>query len=535
MENKKDIGKAISDKLSSLDKSPREQVWSGISYELQKKKKRRSAFFFFWGKTTGFVLIGAMVALYIYNQANNINMFSPENSKDTVTVNDTNNTNNNVKKSTADSNKENSKTKNIQTGTNNVIAKDGISTIDENSAFDENGIINKNSGTAGKGLNRSKVGVNNKNKDGSKNAIANENMAKGKSKDGSSKSGRTNNFSKISSKSSKNRSAQLLKKAKSKEGKSTKKSETKSTKSNEKSNNENIDISKALTDGAKTKEKEAITDLSSLQGKDSAAKTEDIKAKKRDSLIAKKEKEKEININMHPKDSIEQDSTKFARKFYADAFISPTFYGYFSKESVLDKDLDSLSKKSETTFAYGFGLTYDLTKRLSIRIGYRKINIRYLTKNAPLGINIPEADTFSGIIYNPEVSNTSIYLASDGSETMDITQKISYTEIPLEVKYNFLTKKLGLKSSFGFSYLMLNENKISIWTFSSHYTQDIGKTRNLTPTSVSVNFGLEVDYPILKDLKIFVEPMLNYQMKAFSEGNYKPYIFGIHTGLRYGF
>jgi hypothetical protein len=534
MENKKDIGKAISEKLSSLDKTPKEQVWSGISYELQKKKKRRGAFFFFWGKTIGFVLIGAIATLYIYDQANDLNMFSPENSKDTITVNETNNTNNNVKNSSADSDKENSKTENKETGTNRGIATDGNRAINQNSTTDKNSAANKNNTTGGKEINRGKSGINSKNNNGSRNTIVNENQLKGKSKNGSSKSGKKDNFSNISSKSSKNSSTKLSNaKTKKSERKWAKNPKTKSSKSNGKSDMENIDLSKALTDDTKAKEKATITDLSSLQGKDSAAKTGEIKAKKKDSLIAPKEKE--INIDMHPKDSIKKDSAKTDRKFYVDAFVSPTFYGFFSKESVLDKDLDSLSKKSETTFAYGFGLTYDLTERISIRIGYRKINIRYLTKNAPIGINIPEADTFSGISYNPEVSNTSIYLASDGSQTMDITQKISYTEIPLEIKYNFLTKKLGLKSSFGFSYLMLNENKISIWTFSSHYTQDIGKTKNLSPTSVSVNFGLEVDYPIFKNMKIFVEPMFNYQVKAFSEGNYKPYIFGIHTGLRYGF
>ena len=40
MENRKDIGKALSDKLSSLDVEPKEKVWIGINEELQKKKKR---------------------------------------------------------------------------------------------------------------------------------------------------------------------------------------------------------------------------------------------------------------------------------------------------------------------------------------------------------------------------------------------------------------------------------------------------------------------------------------------------------------
>lgn len=67
MENRKDIGKAISEKLESLDKTPNERVWIGINEEIQKKKKKkRFAFFFFWTKTLGLFFAGSLIALYIF-------------------------------------------------------------------------------------------------------------------------------------------------------------------------------------------------------------------------------------------------------------------------------------------------------------------------------------------------------------------------------------------------------------------------------------------------------------------------------------
>ena len=234
---------------------------------------------------------------------------------------------------------------------------------------------------------------------------------------------------------------------------------------------------------------------------------------------------------MYPADSIKKENAEVYKKFYVDVFASPTMYGYFSKGSTLDSRLDSLSTKSEIKFSYGVGLTYDLSEKIAVRIGYSKVNISFVTKNAPIDVS-----NYSGIDYNPNISNQSI-LTSDnfplnGAAIVDIIQKISYTEIPIEFKYKFLDKKIGMKSSFGFSFLYLNENKVSIKT-DTGFSQDIGKTRNLSGTSISVNLGLEMDYPLFKNTKIFVEPMFNYQIKAFSNSDFKPYFFGIHTGIRY--
>ena len=491
MENKKDIGKAISDKLNSLDKTPKEQVWSGINYELQKKKKRRIGFFFFWGKTLGLLLVGTMAGLYIYHQNGGFTLGSPSNSKETINVN-----NSNGKTVINGSGNENSKNKNNE---NNI--KSSTSIDDKNATGSKNNINNKNN--INEKITADKV-----------------NSVNSKTENTSSKASRKSKSNRVSSKSGKNKT-NLFSKAKNKK---TDRSWAKKFKKKSKKGKANLSSAKTNS----TKNDEALIDLSSLQNKNSGNLTSDVKTKKTDS-VAKKEKEKTLTINMYPKDSIKKDSAKIYKKFYVDVFASPTMYGYFAKGSTLDSRLDSLSTKSEIKFSYGVGLTYDLTEKVSVRIGYSKVNINYVTKNVPVN-----AYNYSGIGYNPNVSNQIIYTASNGSEKMDITQKISYTEIPLEVKYKFLDKKIRMKSSFGFSYLFLNENKVSIKT-DNGYSQDIGKTMDLSGTSLSVNLGLEMDYTLFKNTKIFIEPMFNYQIKAFSNSDFKPYIFGIHTGIRYSF
>lgn len=519
MENKKDIGKAISDKLASLDKSPKEQVWSGINAELQKKKRKRIGFFFFWGSTLALLIAGTIAAFYIYSQYNGSDAVAPINPKDTITVNGANGETITITISPKSSN--DSGSKNDESNSNpTVVGNEEPGSSNATTSTDQNNDGSKN-------IFHQKGGRNTKN------------PVNAKSGKNTSKSGNGSNSGIVSSKSGRAASTLASKAShKKSKGKIAKKPQGKSQNSkNGKTGNEEHELLSAEANTVK-KDPTAV-DLSSLQGKNPGIAETETKAEKKDSLAAKKQPEKEKNINMYPKDSTKTDSAKTYRKFYVDAFASPTWYGTSSNTSILDRSLDSLPKKSEMKFSYGIGLTYDLTERLSVRIGYHRVSISYITKNAYFTQG-PEGsiDNYSGIDYYNNVSNQSIFNAanfeSNGAAKMDITQKISYTEIPLEIKYKFTTGKLAVKSSVGFSYWLLSKNSISILA-NSGYSQEIGNTRNLSSASLSLNLGLELEYPLFKNTSIFVEPMYNYQIKANSEGNYKPYLFGVHAGIRYSF
>ncbi|MES2748516.1 MAG: hypothetical protein V4648_09050 [Bacteroidota bacterium] len=524
MENKKDIGKAISDKLSSLDKTPREQVWSGISYELQKKKKRRAGFFFFWIKTLGILLIGAMVVFFVYNQNSGFNRNPSDDAKDAIIINSANGETITVIPNTENNGKNNEAQSDDKASGNNDTSIDGHDIPNNNNGISEKDEVGNSNGIKTKIGNKNGVSlrnsVNAKNNSNLRKNTKGENLISSQN-DNASGTGSKKSYSKRGSSNSKKSKSPLLAKNKV-DALSGKLSDNQKEKCKENASNGNaaLDANKSTL---------PVSDLSSLQDKSTNDKIVESSTRKKDSVAAKKEKEKEININMYPKDSLKEETEKKYHKFYADVFLSPTLYGYFANSSTLDRRLDSLPKKTEIKYGHGFGLTYDLTDRVSVRIGYQKINLIYITKNAPVNTN-----NYRGIAYGPNLSNETLYMISNYSERMDITQRISYTEIPIEIKYLILNKNLGIKSSFGFSYLMLNENKINIKT-SNGFDMAIGKTKDLTSTSVSVNLGFELDYPIFKNTKLFIEPMLNYQIMAFSDGNYKPYVFGIHTGIRYSF
>ena len=484
MGNRKDIGKAFADKLSSLERTPRENVWNGISYELQKKKKRRIAFFFFWSKTIGLLLVGAIAAVYVYRQNGSVNNGTTINTPETTIVNKVIERQNTTK--------------------NNPINNPSTSKAGEST---NNGDVEKTNATL-----PSKKVVTTANNSSYKNILRTKNSRPDRSTSPKESLSKGNYYGK------KGHRIETYSKVNSK--KRTKKSKLRARKTKNRLENPSI---------LATQDKVNPIDLTALQSAPTTVPAKEMYIKKKDTLTSKKGKEKPINITMLPEDKTAQDSAKSYRKFDLDAFASPTYYGYLAKGSTLDNSLGALSKKATIQFSYGAGLTYDVTEKISVRIGYSHLSLSVTTQNAPINTT-----NYTGIAYNPNISNQTIAGASNGAQKMDITQKISYTEIPLEVKYKFLDKKIGLKASFGFSYLLLNDNTVSIKT-DTGYQQEIGKTKDLSPTSVSLNAGLEADYPLFKNVKLFIEPLINYHVKSSNSSNFKPYIFGIHTGIRYTF
>lgn len=529
MENKKDIGKAFQEKLNSLDRVPGDHVWIGISNAVEKDKKGKNGLFFFWGATLFLLVIGAIAILNQDDQNDGHTINAPKNAIENTTINSSkaNTTNNGLSDSVNSENKSNKTVlnKNTDTKTN----KSNETTANKNSGTSTNRsnetTANKNDLLKNKKVTASKIGINTKNNIGKINATKRAKLTNSTTESLLSSSiqrSNRNKFAATSGESKINSLAEL--KNKNTVRKWGKKSRNKPSKE---------EASSSFTKTGATKTDEKTTDLNTLQTNTIVNSGSELKIKKKDSIA---EKDKTITIFMHPEDSIKEDSLNVNKKYYVDIFASPTVYGYFSNGGVFDSRLNSLSKNSEIKLSYGLGITYDASEKISFRFGISKINLSYTTLNAPVA-----GPNYNGIIYNAFVSNQTILKASNAMATnknqpaaMDITHEISYTEIPLSIKYKFLDKIVGLKSSLGFSYLLLHENTVSIKT-NSGYMQDIGKMKNLSTTSFSISAGLELDYLVFANAKIFMEPMLNYQLKAFSERVAKSYIFGLHVGVRYSF
>jgi hypothetical protein len=116
-----------------------------------------------------------------------------------------------------------------------------------------------------------------------------------------------------------------------------------------------------------------------------------------------------------------------------------------------------------------------------------------------------------------------------------VNQQIGYLEIPLELSYKLVDKKFGVDVIGGVSTLLLNQNEVSV--ISSGVEMNIGEANNLNDIHFSTNVGLGFKYGFFKNFEARVEPVFKYQINTFMKdsGDFKPYFFGLYSGVTFTF
>jgi len=195
----------------------------------------------------------------------------------------------------------------------------------------------------------------------------------------------------------------------------------------------------------------------------------------------------------------------------------------------------------------GVGVSYAVNTKLSVRTGINKMSVDYNTNGIAFFVDIDNPGINN---INPSISGKSIHIedATVPSESLlpfestfaqknegYMNQKIGYYEVPVELTYALVNKRFGIKVIGGVSTFFLNENKISL--VSENMSTELGKANNLNDVHFSTNLGLGIKYGFLKSFEFNVEPTVKYQLNTFSEnaGNFKPYVFGIYSGISYKF
>ena len=218
----------------------------------------------------------------------------------------------------------------------------------------------------------------------------------------------------------------------------------------------------------------------------------------------------------------------------------------FSKESPLDSKLIQSPTNGSDNFSYGLKVAYQLNKRWEVQSGVQLQNFDYTNDNVPV-TNSFSSQTLSSVKYTDEFSSfgfgtgtSLIGMSSTGpgiiNESATLTQRMGYIEVPVEIKYAFLsTEKFSSKIVTGFSSLFLNKNEVSV--SSEKISETFGRAKNLNSVDFSGNIGLEFDYSINKQIKFNLNPMFKLQFNTFSsESNgFKPYTLGLYSGIKYQF
>ena len=180
------------------------------------------------------------------------------------------------------------------------------------------------------------------------------------------------------------------------------------------------------------------------------------------------------------------------------------------------------NSKGEISMAYGVNLAYQISEKVKIRTGVSKVELSRSTPNM----------SYASALNSDAIEYGSENLVSPGSGNLD--QSMGFIEIPLEVEYNLINKKLGLSLIGGASTLVLDKNMASIDTPETRII--FGKSRNLNNVSFSTNIGVGLDYNISEEFELHLEPMFKYQLNTFEHSSgVKPYFFGIYSGLSFKF
>lgn len=230
------------------------------------------------------------------------------------------------------------------------------------------------------------------------------------------------------------------------------------------------------------------------------------------------------------------------KKWSVGPTVAPVFYNTLQSGSPLNSDFAENSKSSDNSLSVGVRVNYQLSQKLFIQSGINRVDLAYNTND----VNAFITSSKSGF-NNINTSKPGVYLtpAQNNSSntkdlnrpgvTGDINQFMQYYELPIEMKYSLYDRKVGLNLVGGFSTMILSDNNVSF--ISNDGITDLGGANNLNSFNFSGNVGVDLDYKISKSWYLNVAPMFKYQFNTYSgqSGDFRPYYFGLYSGLNYKF
>ena len=231
--------------------------------------------------------------------------------------------------------------------------------------------------------------------------------------------------------------------------------------------------------------------------------------------------------------------------------VAPVFFGSVGEGSPIHSNFASNSKSGNLNLSYGLTVTYDVSKRLSIRSGVHRVDYGYDTNDVVFTSSLTTSTNqlIDNITYAQTSRNLVVESRSVSVEASDnafvggqaqpfegrMVQQLGYVEVPMELNYALLDKKFGINLIGGVSSLFLVDNAVSLE--SDQLITEMGEANNANDVNFSTNIGIGFNYEISQKLQLNVEPIFKYQLNTFSEtaGNFRPYAVGVYSGLSFKF
>lgn len=224
--------------------------------------------------------------------------------------------------------------------------------------------------------------------------------------------------------------------------------------------------------------------------------------------------------------------------------IAPIYFSSLSGGSPLDPRLNDNEKRPVPTLSYGVGVSYAVAKKVTLRTGVNRLNLRYETGDVLIAQK-NDARMLQQLTPNErgrmiQIDNKPVAAHHTLGRTMaqyegSVNQSTGYIEVPIEIGYRILDQKFSIDLIGGLSTLFLNQNEVSVSTSGAEMI--IGEASNLNSVHLTSNVGIGFRYAFLKNFQANFEPAFKYQINAYSRGanEFRPYFFGLYTGVSYRF
>ncbi|RKS56156.1 hypothetical protein BC962_1135 [Gillisia mitskevichiae] len=226
--------------------------------------------------------------------------------------------------------------------------------------------------------------------------------------------------------------------------------------------------------------------------------------------------------------------TPISKRLSVTTTAGALYFNNLGDGSGIDEQFANNNATSEITSSYGVNFGYQISQKVKLRTGISQINLVNNTQNVEYSslINsraLGRQDLNNSPTYsNNPITNNLISFAGK------VNQNLGFIEVPSEIEYLLIDKKLGINLIGGFSTLFLNKNEISINSENSN--TDLGKANNLNEISFTANAGFGLNYKISPQFHFNLEPIFKYQLNTFKETkDFKPYYFGMYSGFSFKF
>ncbi len=220
------------------------------------------------------------------------------------------------------------------------------------------------------------------------------------------------------------------------------------------------------------------------------------------------------------------ENSPSVNRFSLTTSAGPVYLGKLGKGNLLTSQFNGQEDGGRVTASYGVHLAYQLSDNLKIRSGLSKVDFSYSTQN------INYIAVLNSQAVTAPIDPSGVMIESSVSGSLD--QGFGFIEIPMELEYALLNKKIELNLIGGVSSFFLQENNVSFTDGAN--TADLGQAKNLKDLSFSANFGLGFNYHLSRQFQFNLEPLFKYQINTFDSSlDVNSYFLGIYSGLRFKF